>query len=412
MKEIAERKLLSTLLNKPELVKDIEFNPNWFGHPAYKEVAQAFAECQGEIDQYYDILKIITEHNPYSPVDIELLAAMRMETITTAHIEKEARTLKEAFLNNQIITAAANLTSMPNRENLTMLEYLMDVKAQDDEVEATGEIKPLTDILRERFDKDMPEGLKTYGRLDLAFNGGLRGSKLITLAARPAVGKSAFAVNFAMKVLERNKGVRVDFFSLEMGNMDVLERFVCCRTGLKTIQVQRPKNSTTEKEKFSLEGAYQYFDSVDMRIFDNKYDVDDIIRTIRKRARETENYLAIIDYIGLVGVSDKRKDTTARVSEITLKLKRLTNELDIPILALAQLNREVKQTEQPQLSHLRDSGSVEQDSNVILFLHEKTDDRYPGKIITQLTVAKNREGSTGKIDFTFEKPLMHFSENQ
>ena len=91
MKEIAERKLLSTLLNKPQLVKDIEFSPNWFGHPAYKEVAQAFAECQGEIDEYYDILKIIAEHNPYSPVDIELLAAMRNETITTAHLEKEAR---------------------------------------------------------------------------------------------------------------------------------------------------------------------------------------------------------------------------------------------------------------------------------------------------------------------------------
>lgn len=412
MKEIAERKLLSTLLNKPELIKDIEFNPNWFAHPAYKEVAQAFAECQGEIDEYYDILKIIAEHNPYSPVDIELLAAMRNETITTAHVEKEARTLKEEFLNNQIFKAAANLTSMPNRENLTMLEYLMDVKAQDDEVEATGEIKPLTDSLRERFDKDLPEGIKSYGRLDMAFNGGLRGSKLITLAARPAVGKSAFAVNFAMKVLERNKGVRIDFFSLEMGNMDVLERFVCCQTGLKTIQVQRPKQGATEKEKLQLEGAYQYLDSVDMRIFDNKYDVDDIIRTIRKRARESENYLAIIDYIGLVGVSDKRKDTTARVSEITLKLKRLTNELNIPILALAQLNREVKQTEQPQLSHLRDSGSVEQDSNVILFLHEKVDDRYPGKVVTQLTVAKNREGSTGKIDFTFDKPRMHFSENQ
>lgn len=408
MKEIAERKLLSTLLNKPELIKDIEFNPNWFGHPAYKEVAQAFAECQGEISEYYDILKIIAEHNPYSPVDIELLAAMRNETITTAHIEKEAKSLKEEFLNNQIFTAAANLTSMPNRENLTMLEYLMDVKAQEDEEEATGEIKPLTDALRERFDKDMPEGLKTYGKLDLAFNGGLRGSKLITLAARPAVGKSAFAVNFAMKVMERNKGVRIDFFSLEMGNMDVLERFICCRTGLQTKQVQRPKNNTTEKEKFRLEGAYQYMDSVDMRIFDNKFDVDDIVRTIRKRAREKPDYLAIIDYIGLVGVSDKRKDTTARVSEITLKLKRLTNELNIPILALAQLNREVKQTEQPQLSHLRDSGSVEQDSNVIMFLHEKVDNQYPGRVITQLTVAKNREGSTGIIDFMFDKPKMYF----
>ena len=410
MKEIAERKLLSTLLNKPQLVKDIEFSPNWFGHPAYRELAEAFVECQGEIDEYYDILKIIAEHNPYSPVDIELLAAMRNETITTAHLEKEARTLKEAFLNDKIITAAANLTSMPNLENLTMLEYLMDVKAQEDEEESTGEIKPLTDVLRDRFDKELPEGLKTYARLDLAFNGGLRGSKLLTLAARPAVGKSAFAVNFAMKVMERNNGVRIDFFSLEMGSMDVLERFICCRTGLKTIQVQRPKNNTTEKEKFRLEGAYQYMDSVDMRIFDNKFDVDDIIRTIRKRAREKPDYLAIIDYIGLVGVSDKRKDTTARVSEITLKLKRLTNELNIPILALAQLNREVKQTEQPQLSHLRDSGSVEQDSNVIMFLHEKADPNAPSRIITQLTVAKNREGSTGIVDFIFDKPKMHFDE--
>ncbi|NCC86206.1 MAG: DNA helicase, partial [Clostridia bacterium] len=274
----------------------------------------------------------------------------------------------------------------------------------------TGEIRPLTEKMRDRFDADMPEGLKTFGKLDLAFNGGIRGNKLITLAARPAVGKSAFAVNFALKILERNKGVTIDFFSLEMGDIDVLERFVMTRTGMKAIQVQRPKNTTTEKEKLALEGAFKYFDNVDMRIYDDKFNVDDIVRTIRKRAREKERYLAIVDYIGLVGVSDKRKDTTARVSEITLKLKRLTNELNIPILALAQLNREVKQTEQPQLSHLRDSGSVEQDSNVIMFLHEKIDKQRPSVVVTQLTVAKNREGSTGIIDFYFDKPKMHFDE--
>jgi replicative DNA helicase len=410
VKDVTERKLLSSLLNKPELVKEIEFNPNWFAHPAYRELAQAFAECQGDVEQYYDLLKIIEEHNPYTPVDIELLAAMRNESLTTAYVEKEAKLLKEEFLNNQIITAAANLTSMPNRENLSMLEYLMDVKAQEDEEEATGEIKPITDTLRERFDKDLPEGLKSYGKLDLAFHGGVRGNKLLTLAARPAVGKSAFAVNFALKILERNKGVAIDFFSLEMGDVDVLERFVMAKTGLSSIKVQRPKKTATEKEKLQLEGAYQYFDASGMRIYDNKFDVDDIIRTIRKRGRDKKDYLAIIDYIGLVGVSDKRKDTTARVSEITLKLKRLTNDLSIPILALAQLNREVKQTDQPQLSHLRDSGSIEQDSNVIMFLHEKVDDRQPGKILTQLTVAKNREGSTGIVDFIFDKPHMYFNE--
>lgn len=410
MKDTSERKLLSTLLNKPELVKDIEFSSNWFGNRAYRQVAQAFEETQGEIDHYYDLLKTIELHDPYTSVDIELLNAMKNETLTTAYVEKEAKQLKEEFLTQKIVKAAADLTKMPNRDNLSMLEYLMDIKAQEDEEEATGEIRPLTEKMRDRFDADMPEGLKTFGKLDLAFNGGIRGNKLITLAARPAVGKSAFAVNFALKILERNKGVTIDFFSLEMGDIDVLERFVMTRTGMKAIQVQRPKNTTTEKEKLALEGAFQYFDNVDMRIYDDKFNVDDIVRTIRKRAREKERYLAIVDYIGLVGVSDKRKDTTARVSEITLKLKRLTNELNIPILALAQLNREVKQTEQPQLSHLRDSGSVEQDSNVIMFLHEKIDKQRPSVVVTQLTVAKNREGSTGIIDFYFDKPKMHFDE--
>lgn len=410
MKDTSERKLLSSLLNKPELVKDIEFNSNWFANRAYRQVAQAFEETQGEIDHYYDLLKTIELHDPYTPVNIELLNAMKNETLTTAYVEKEAKQLKEEFLTEKIVKAAADLTKMPNRDNLSMLEYLMDIKAQEDEEEATGEIRPLTEKMRDRFDADMPEGLKTFGKLDLAFNGGIRGNKLITLAARPAVGKSAFAVNFALKILERNKGVTIDFFSLEMGDIDVLERFVMTRTGMKAIQVQRPKNTTTEKEKLALEGAFKYFDNVDMRIYDDKFNVDDIVRTIRKRAREKERYLAIVDYIGLVGVSDKRKDTTARVSEITLKLKRLTNELNIPILALAQLNREVKQTEQPQLSHLRDSGSVEQDSNVIMFLHEKIDKQRPSVVVTQLTVAKNREGSTGIIDFYFDKPKMHFDE--
>jgi len=412
MKEIAERKLLSTLLNKPELIKDIEFNPNWFAHPAYKEVAQAFAECQGEIDQYYDILKIIAEHNPYSPVDIELLASMRMETITTAHVEKEARTLKEAFLNNQIITAAANLTNMPNRENLTMLEYLMDVKAQDDEVEATGEIKPLTDVLRERFDKDMPEGLKTYGRLDLAFNGGLRGSKLITLAARPAVGKSAFAVNFAMKVLERNKNVRVDFFSLEMGDTQLYCRLLAsqfrqadqCRLTMGELV-----NGRFGKDKWPL--IKQMSDMLSSRgiwIDDSGFVGPDQIWARCKSLKSRNGLdLVIVDYLQLAAEAAPGKSLYEKTTYTSRYLKRIAKDLGVPLLALSQLTRTKEHTgdeyREPTLTDLRESGAIEQDADDVLFLWKfKEESGQPVDGIRKGKIAKQRNGPLGDFDLGFD----------
>lgn len=407
METVTERKALTLLLNDPKQMRNFDIDVNWFIERNHQDIVEGLKATQGEINEYYDLLKPIKEINPFTKVDMSYLAELKFDAHFGARLETELGKLHNSYLDREIIHAAKDLTTAPSRKNLIYLEQLMDEKAKAEAKEDEGIIEPLADQLRDRFENDLPEGLKSYGKLDMAFNGGLRGGKLLILAARPGIGKSAFAVNFSDKILERNQNVRMDLFILEMSALSMLERFVSKRTGLTSMKILRPKIMATPKEREQMEASFRYYENQDMRIFDKKHNLDDIIRTIRRRAEGQKNYIAIVDYLGLVSVSDKRKQAYERVSEITNRLKQLTNELDIPILLLAQLNREVRPDQQPQLSHLRDSGSIEQDANVVMFLHETDDNGAP---ITQLTIAKNREGTTGKIDYRFEKEKMTFSE--
>jgi len=148
-----------------------------------------------------------------------------------------------------------------------------------------------------------------------------------------------------------------------------------------------------------------------LRVYDGLETLGEIVQTIRKNASKTKQgkYLAIIDYIGLVKVPNV-KERYIEVGEVTRELKRLTNEFNIPIVALSQLSRgiENRPDKRPQLSDLRESGSIEQDSNVVAFLHrpEKVDsDR-----VVQLSIRKNREGELADINFTFIGEEMTFKE--
>ena len=254
-------------------------------------------------------------------------------------------------------------------------------------------------------------GIKTYFTLNNILGGGLMPGRLLTIGARPGVGKSAFAVNLIVEALKQQPELTVDMFSLEMSNAENYNRLLACKTGISAGKFINPQKSLNDAEKVEVEKAGNVLKDYHLQLYDKQVELPQIVKTMRQRAADADKgYLAIVDYLGLIGVRSQ-SDRRLQIEEITRQFKVLTNELGIPIVLLSQLSRgiENRQDKQPVLSDLRESGSIEQDSNAVGFLwnSDRQNEKSDIRTVT-LTIAKNREGALGSIDFRFFAPKLQF----
>lgn len=270
---------------------------------------------------------------------------------------------------------------------------------------------------------------KEYTELDKLTNGFQKG-EFVILAARPAVGKTAFALNLARLIaLSDEKRYSVAFFSLEMSVEQLMQRMYCMEAMIDSDNIKKGKLSVDE---LVLIGAAR------QRLGDLNIYFDDsgsnTIADIRSRCRRLKQKgqldVLIIDYLQLINNDDK-KNRQEEVSQISRSLKQLARELEIPVIALSQLSRsiETRENKMPVLADLRESGSLEQDADIVMFLFKRSDveeqddsnfgdndrDKYEDnikKIVLQ--IAKNRQGSTGQVSFDFYGSQAKFvqSENQ
>ena len=280
--------------------------------------------------------------------------------------------------------------------------------------------KPFLKELQERQEHFLTKGPKEaaitgipthFLDLDHIING-LGNSHLLILASRPAMGKTALAINIAENVCFKN-GLPVGIFSLEMTAEQLLHRIVCSRaevesdkirTGaLSGLEFQRIVSAVSEMQKHRM----VIDDQPGLKITD--------LRARARRLKEAYNIrLLIIDYLQLISGSGTPRTLENRqneISEISRMLKTLARELDIPIICLAQLSRKVEDRSghRPQMSDLRESGSIEQDADVVMFLLRREyydPNDKPG--MAEVIVAKNRHGATGSSQFTFVKELAQF----
>lgn len=237
------------------------------------------------------------------------------------------------------------------------------------------------------------------------------GSMLFTIGARPSTGKTAFSVNLAYQAIEKDKEVEVDFFTLEMNKQEMLNRFISRMTGISSSTLRSNADKLDDILKALVKQSTSRLLASKLRVYDGLETLGEIVQTIRKNASRAKQgkYMAIVDYIGLVKVPNV-KDRYIEVGEVTRELKRLTNEFNIPIVALSQLSRDIEKRndKKPILSDLRESGSVEQDSNVVAFLHRP--ESVDNDRVVQLAIRKNREGELADINFTFIGEEMTFKE--
>lgn len=245
--------------------------------------------------------------------------------------------------------------------------------------------------------------------------GGLHGSELIILAARPSMGKTALATNIADNVAVRNRKP-VLFFSLEMAKTEVLMRVINARAKIQS-QQYRYGLSTSEKERFdravkALDESPLYVDDTSART------VADIGAIARRMKRKVNLALVVIDYLSLIEPDNSKDPRHEQVAKISRRLKGLARDLNVPVLCLAQLNRLVEQgrNNRPSMSNLRESGAVEQDADQILLIHREeyyhTKEEAEEKGIrglADLIVAKNRNGPIGDVKLGWQAKYTLFS---
>lgn len=273
-----------------------------------------------------------------------------------------------------------------------------------------NKLSQITGEDKEKY-KGIPSG---FGMLDKYLTG-LNKSDLILIGARPAMGKTSFALNLAQNI-SMNAGKKCVVFSLEMTKEQLAERLLSAQAGVESQKLKT--GELTNDEWVRLGNAAGQFNDVELYLDDTSAIT---VPEIKSRLRRMKNVDAvIIDYLGLISSASKKENRVQEVSEITRQLKMMAKDLNIPVICCAQLSRGTEghgKNHKPQLADLRESGSIEQDADIVLFLYredyyrndvaeDKQDEIDANK--TELIVAKNRHGATGSIEMTFDKEFTRF----
>lgn len=345
---------------------------------------------------------------------------------TAAHVAHYANIVAHKATLRRLIGAAGDIAALGHDEN-SPLDGLLDRAEQTLFGVSQKHLKqnfiPISSVLAESFDRlddlhkdknslrGVPTGFKT---LDTTL-AGLQKSDLIILAARPSMGKTTLALNIAHHVAVK-EGVPVGIFSLEMGKDQLIERLLAAESG---IDAWKLRNARLEDSDFpKLTDAMAALNEAPIFIDDS---ASTNIMEMRTKARRLQSEhdlgLIVIDYLQLISGrklsgSDNR---VQEVSEISRGLKGLARELNVPVLALSQLSRSVESRTPPipQLSDLRESGSIEQDADVVMFIYredyyKRDESEQPG--IAQILVQKHRNGPTGVVDLYFHPEYTLFRD--
>lgn len=333
-----------------------------------------------------------------------------------AHAGHHAKLIADKAGRRQLIAAGQEAVALGHDE----LTDLPDAVARADAVilkilerQTASETVLLGDVMLDvmsRLDERRTSGLRTqfHGIDDLLH--GLMPGNLVVLAARPSIGKTALAVNLAEAVA--GEGHAVGFISLEQSKHEIAERLMCAKARV-SMDTARGKG-LTEAQADDLLKAANELGKLKILIDECSYrGIAAIEASARLMKRRHAINLLIVDYLQLVTPQRRTSSREQEVAECSARLKALARSLQIPVLCLAQLNREVEKRpdKKPRLSDLRESGAVEQDADVVILLHRAEvydPDDSPGEALA--IVAKHRNGRTGEVRLQFEKSLMQFRD--
>lgn len=408
------------LLDKDSIISVAEFlHPDDFYDDRHKKIFEAMLSLY-EDRVPIDILTVsekLKKRKEFKNIGgATYLAELTDSVPTAAHVEHYGRIVKNLATKRQLLTASFRLSEMSFDEGVSAEDLLDKAESEIFSLSQKHLAKSFTSVrmaLEESFDRldelhkraDGLRGVPTgYKDLDdhLA---GMQASNLLILAARPGVGKTTLALNIAQNVAVKYKK-NVGFFSLEMSKEELVDRLLVAQADIDAWKLKTGKLSETDFT--SLSNAMGELAEAPIYIDDTPALSILEMRTKARRLQVEHGLdLIIVDYLQLAR-SRQLENRVQEVSEISQGLKNLARELKVPVLTVSQLSRAVEQRggpKRPQLADLRESGSIEQDADVVMFLWREEEDNLEN---IQLDIAKHRNGPTGSIKLFFKGDRIKF----
>ncbi|MBR1801672.1 replicative DNA helicase [Candidatus Saccharibacteria bacterium] len=426
----AERSLLGAVLRDDDLFPDVleRVAPEDFYDKKHVTIFRAMKNLY-EHNQQIDLVTIRAELSGKKLLKeiggATYLADLTNSVPTTAHALSYADLVEKASIRRRLIKAGTTIVEGAYDGEKEVGELLGDAEKTLFEVSdknVKSDYTPLSDLLVDAFNRmeklhknrGALRGLKTgFADLD-KWTAGLQKGDLIIVGARPAMGKTTFAQNLAVNAAEINQKT-VLFFSMEMAKAEIIDRMISPAADVDAWNI---RTGNISDEEFSRIGdALGEMSDIPLLIDDtSNMTILELRNKARRAAHDHDIGLIIVDYLQLIQGSDRYAGNRVQeVTEISRGLKILARELEVPVVALAQLSRNVTGRDDPRpiLSDLRESGSIEQDADLVMFLHRvdyynKNKPDYVQTNITELIMAKHRHGPTETIELFFDSKKNRF----
>ena len=437
---LAEQSLLGALMQEPEKLVEVKASVDVedFYDEKNKDIYNAILRLDeaGIIPDTTTIFEEINNSGAFKSVDASLYIVELYDiTPSTRNIMHYANLVKRYSIYREIRSALLSSTEEMNQGNAdidSLTATLFDQVERAMERAKTSQFKNMKDVTNEVFQEivarmsgegqniAIPTGFSTLDQLV-----GLGKGDLVILAARPSMGKTAFALNIALNVAGKNhrdesEKKTVALFSLEMGADQLVSRMICSEGMLDSEKIK--KGTLDNDDMMKLETAVHFLNQKNIFIEDSAFiKVNEVKAKCKLLKNEHGLDLVVIDYLQLLQGSKRTDNRQQEVSEISRSLKQMARELECPVIALSQLSRSVesRHDKRPMMSDLRESGSIEQDADIVSFLYrsdyyrsedaDENEVQEPSDVSTvEVIVAKNRNGQTGTAELAFMKRYNRF----
>lgn len=424
----AERAVIASVLIDPSRIVDATaiLSPADFYGEAHKHVWQAILD-QDEASEPVDIVLVSRRLKAGGRLEAAggnaALGEIASAVATAANVEYYARIVRQKARYRALVNAAIEALQASYAEEDTPEAIADQVEAallsadptSGAPVEASAAaLEAMAGFASDTTSRQMG-AMTGLAEFDERIGGLFRG-ELCILAARPGIGKTSLACQIAHRAAKRGK--RVYFVSLEMSAVELVTRVICSQAGVSSKLIRTGK--LDHSHVAALSQAAQPFAGLQWSIHDKPSMTVAEIRRWGRRLAKKDLGLIVIDYLQLLTPADRRIQRHEQVGQLSKALKELARELEVPVLCLTQLSREAVKDQEPQLHHLRESGSIEQDADMVLFLYPPTDKEKAkaeaaeasGEWNAVLKVAKNRNGELTKLRLFWEPERTRFTGPQ
>lgn len=405
-----EVKLIGALIADNTLINDLRVNENYFISDTNKKILRAIKQLNSS-NKNIDIVSL------HDKVGKFVTVTQLTEISEEGYIYRNSfETLQSKIVDNLNKRKCLDISNMINEKLIagedtqSIFNQITNLLSKDDVMAAkTYSVSEVMESTLDRIESNYKAGgaitgMKTgYKKLDAILNG-IEKKKYIIIGARPGKGKTAFSLELSRRLAIKNK---VMFFSLEMAKEELGERLI---SSVNTIQGYKVKTGNlTESEFDRIMNGMVEISNLNLTVDDTEsLSVEELSRRATRHKNKYGLDVVVVDYLTLLNTEEKYKDTREKVNIISNKLRQLSKKLDVAVICLCQLNRAVegRQDKRPTLADLKESGNIEQDANIVLFIHsgecDSNDKEQPEEL--SLIISKNRSGVSNKtIKFNYYK---------